>query len=79
MPPPTNRARLIRVVKRPAGTQPTFSNLDGARCSVESQEEDEEEEVKEEEEGDRCEEERRKWSRWEPRMVSATTSDTRTH
>ena len=48
------------MVKRPAGTQPTFSNLDGARCSVESQEEDEEEEVKEEEEGDRCEEERRK-------------------
>ena len=63
---PTKRARDNG---RPAGTQPSFSNLDGARCSVERQKENEgeEEEVKEEEEGERCEEERRKekvvWTR----------------
>ena len=58
------------MVKRPAGTQPAFSNLDGARCSVESQEEGEEEEVKEEEEGERCEEERR-----EEEVVSVGAED----
>ena len=57
------------MIQRPAGIQPSFLNLDGARCSVERQDEDkgEEEEVKEEEEGERCEEERRKekvvWTR----------------
>ena len=52
---------LIRVVKRPAGSQPSFSNLDGARRSVERQEEeDEREEVKEKEEGEKGEEEKEK-------------------
>ena len=61
-PPPTNLARLIRVVQRPAGTQPSFSNLDGARRSVERQEEEDEaegEEVKEEEEEEEREEEKK--------------------
>ena len=42
------------MLKRPAGIQPSFSNLDEARSSVERQEEDE---VEEEEDGERCEEE----------------------
>ena len=61
-PPPTNLARLIRVVKRPAGSQPSFLNLDGARRSVERQEEEDEaegEEVKEEEEEEEREEEKK--------------------
>ena len=62
-PPPSNPARLIKVLKRPAGTQLSFSNLDGARASVSSGdrlsisferqevvEDGEEEEIKEEEE-----------------------------
>ena len=62
-PPPSNSARLIKVLKRPAGSQLSFSNLDGARASVSSGdrlsisferqevvEDGEEEEIKEEEE-----------------------------
>ena len=36
-PPPSNSARLIKVLKRPAGTQLSFSNLDGVRASVSSE------------------------------------------
>ena len=50
------------MVKRPAGSQPSFLNLDGARRSVERQEEEDEaegEEVKEEEEEEEREEEKK--------------------
>ena len=71
-PPPSNSARLIKVLKRPVGTQLRFSNLDGARASVSSEdrlstfferqeevEDGEEEEKKEEEEGKETREKRK--------------------
>ena len=36
-PPPSNSARLIKVLKRPIGSQFSFSNLDGARASISSE------------------------------------------
>ena len=64
----SDSARLIKVLKRPVGTQLRFSNLDGARASVSSEDrlsisferqeevEDNEEEVKKEEEEEKEEE-----------------------
>merc|ERR1712016_282720 len=36
-PPQSNSARLIKVVKKPIGSQFSFSNLDGARASTDSE------------------------------------------
>ena len=66
-PPPSNSARLIKVLKRPAGTQLSFSNLDGVRASVSSEDclstsfERQEEGVDGEEEEDKEEEEEETW------------------
>ena len=66
-PPPSNSARLIKVLKRPVGTQLRFSNLDGVRASVSSEDrlstsfERQEEGVDGEEEEDKEEEEEETW------------------
>ena len=66
-PPPSNSARLIKVLKRPAGTQLSFSNLDGVQASVSSEDrlstsfERQEEGVDGEEEEDKEEEEEETW------------------
>ena len=77
-PPPSNSARLIKVLKRPVGTQIRFSNLDGARASVSSEDslsisferqeevEDGEEEQKKEEEKEEEEKSEKVVQLWSP-------------
>merc|ERR1712016_302262 len=82
-PPPSNSARLIKVLKKPIGSQFSFSNLDGARDSIssedrlqisferqESVEDGEEEERKEEKEEEEEEEKNEKVVQlWSPEKL----------